>query len=63
MPSTTRPNTVYCPVRPSWSVTQMKNCDPALSGLPGASTAATAPAVYFSSLNSAFSSLRPPVPY
>ena len=41
----------------------MKNCVPALSGLPGISVADTAPRVCFSSLISGFSRLSPPVPY
>ena len=63
MPSDTRPKTVYCPSSAGWSVTQTKNCAPALSGLPGCSTAATAPRVAFSPFGSRLSTPRPPVPY
>ena len=43
MPSTTRANTVYWPSSTGWSTTQMKNCEPPLSGFPGSSTLDTAP--------------------
>ncbi len=62
-PSTTRPNTVTVPLSATWSVTAMKNWLPALSGLPGCSTAATAPRVTGSRLNSCASIPSPPVPY
>src|SRR5581483_2903917 len=41
----------------------MKNCEPALSGLPGTMTAATEPRVIFGARASAFTALSPPVPY
>ena len=41
----------------------MKNCAPALSGLPGTSTAATEPRVIFAARASAFTMFSPPVPY
>ena len=41
----------------------MKNCAPALSGLPGTSTAATDPRVIFAARASAFTAFSPPVPY
>ena len=34
-PSETLPKIVYLPSSAGWSVTQTKNCDPALSGFPG----------------------------
>ncbi len=62
MPSTTRAKTVYCPSSTGWSTTQMKNCDPPLSGFPGRMTDDTAPRVCFSALTSALRTPRPPVP-
>ena len=41
----------------------MKNCVPALSGLPGICVADTAPRVCFSSEISGFNTLSPPLPY
>ena len=41
----------------------MKNCAPALSGLPGTVTAATEPRVIFGARASAFTAFSPPVPY
>ena len=40
----------------------MKNWAPALSGLPGARTAATEPRVIFGARASAFTAFSPPVP-
>ena len=61
-PSTTSPKTVNCPSSPGWSVRQMKNCAPALSGLLGMRTAATAPRTCLRSFGSRFSRFKPPVP-
>ncbi len=40
-----------------------KNWEPALSGRPGTSTAATEPRVIFGARASAFNAFNPPVPY
>ncbi len=62
-PSTTRANTVYFPSSDGWALMHMKNWVPALSGLPGTCTAATAPFVSSSSVISVFSLFSPPDPY
>ena len=63
IPSTTRANTVYCPSSEGCGVTQMKNCEPALSRLPGTNTPDTAPRAWLPAPGSNASTFRPPVPY
>ena len=62
MPAATCPHIECCPSRPGWSTTQMKNCEPLLSGRPAAITAETAPRTCRASLSSASRSPSPPRP-
>jgi len=55
-------NAVEIDMIAAWSKMQIKNCEPPLSSMFGASTAATAPRVICSALRSNRSSRMPPVP-